>query len=301
MRPGQHPSNKRMRGRNNGGHNRGKGPNPLSRVHESNGPDVKIRGTVHHIIEKYMQLGRDAQASGDRVMAENYYQHADHYFRVLMAAQQQVAPHMMPSIRVDDQPYDEEGDEEEGGQRGSDVEAAAAGLVPSPSGAEDDREQPRYEHQNRGRSYGERQPYPPRQHNASAPAAAVSGQMNGEHAEASEQPAIEFPERGEGRGGGERAPRMPRSESFRRDDMRREPREERHSEAADISLAPEPVRANGAPSEGREPGLPSFLTRGRRRGRPAYRRSSTEAGESGDGAGEVSSPAADKVGSSPSE
>lgn len=81
MRPSQ---NKRMRGRNN---NR-KGPNPLSRTYESNGPDVKIRGTAHHIGEKYLQLARDAQSGGDPVMAESYLQHAEHYFRLIAAAQQ---------------------------------------------------------------------------------------------------------------------------------------------------------------------------------------------------------------------
>ena len=83
MRPNQ--NNKRMRGRNN---NNRKGPNPLSRSYESNGPDVKIRGTAHHIGEKYLQLARDAQSSGDPVMAESYLQHAEHYFRIIAAAQQ---------------------------------------------------------------------------------------------------------------------------------------------------------------------------------------------------------------------
>ena len=78
MRPGQ---NKRMRGRNN---NNRKGPNPLTRTYESNGPDVKIRGTAHHIGEKYLQLARDAQSSGDPVMAESYLQHAEHYFRIII-------------------------------------------------------------------------------------------------------------------------------------------------------------------------------------------------------------------------
>lgn len=83
MRPGQ---NKRMRGRNNR-----KGPNPLTRTYESNGPDVKVRGTAQHIAEKYLQLARDAQSSGDPVMAESYLQHAEHYYRLIataMAAQQ---------------------------------------------------------------------------------------------------------------------------------------------------------------------------------------------------------------------
>lgn len=80
MRNGQ---NKRMRGRNRKSHN------PLTRVYESNGPDVKIRGTANHVAEKYIQLARDAQASGDPVAAENYYQHAEHYFRLIAAAQEQ--------------------------------------------------------------------------------------------------------------------------------------------------------------------------------------------------------------------
>jgi hypothetical protein len=93
MRNGQ---NKRMRGRgNNHGHGHGHGHghrkshNPLTRVYESNGPEVKIRGNAAHIAEKYMQLARDAQSSGDPIAAENYYQHAEHYFRLIAAAQEQ--------------------------------------------------------------------------------------------------------------------------------------------------------------------------------------------------------------------
>jgi hypothetical protein len=88
MRPGQH--NKRSRGRNrhrSPGGGSGGGGNPLSRVYESNGPDVKVRGTAQTIAEKYLQLGRDAQSSGDIVMAENYNQHAEHYLRIVAAAQ----------------------------------------------------------------------------------------------------------------------------------------------------------------------------------------------------------------------
>jgi hypothetical protein len=82
MRNGQ---NKRMRGRNN----HRKNHNPMARVFESNGPDVKIRGNPSHIAEKYIQLARDAQTSGDPIAAENYFQHAEHYFRVIAAAQEQ--------------------------------------------------------------------------------------------------------------------------------------------------------------------------------------------------------------------
>jgi hypothetical protein len=85
MRNGQ----KRMRGRNNNNTPHRKSQNPLTRVYESNGPDVKIRGTASHIAEKYIQLARDSQSSGDPVAAENYYQHAEHYFRLIAVAQEQ--------------------------------------------------------------------------------------------------------------------------------------------------------------------------------------------------------------------
>src|SRR5271155_930365 len=81
MRPGQ---NKRMRGRPT---NNRRGPNPLTRSYESNGPDVKIRGNAHHVAEKYLQLARDAHTGGNPVAAENYLQHAEHYFRLIATAQ----------------------------------------------------------------------------------------------------------------------------------------------------------------------------------------------------------------------
>src|SRR5947209_15346287 len=93
MRNGQ--NNKRMRNRNNNNNtnnnnnNRRGGQNPMTRVFESNGPDIKIRGTASHVAEKYVQLARDARSSGDPVAAENYYQHAEHYFRLIAAAQEQ--------------------------------------------------------------------------------------------------------------------------------------------------------------------------------------------------------------------
>lgn len=82
MRPNQNKN--RQRGRNGGR----KHVNPLSRNYESNGPDVKVRGNAAHVAEKYLQLARDAQSSGDSVMAENYLQHAEHYFRIVSSAQQ---------------------------------------------------------------------------------------------------------------------------------------------------------------------------------------------------------------------
>ena len=105
MRPGQ--NNKRMRGRPNGGR---KGPNPLTRSYESSGPDVKIRGTAQHIGEKYLQLARDAQASGDPVMAESYLQHAEHYFRLIAGAQQGFGAYQNPLAEAPAEEAEEEAD-----------------------------------------------------------------------------------------------------------------------------------------------------------------------------------------------
>lgn len=60
---------------------------------DSNGPDMRLRGTAQQLFEKYLQLGRDATGSGDRVMAESYFQHAEHYFRILNAMNQAQQQH----------------------------------------------------------------------------------------------------------------------------------------------------------------------------------------------------------------
>lgn len=113
MRNGQ--NNKRMRNRNNNSssnNNNRRGQNPMTRVFESNGPDIKIRGTASHVAEKYVQLARDARSSGDPVAAENYYQHAEHYFRLIAAAQEQFRQNQ-PQPRTDNEmPATEEGDDE---------------------------------------------------------------------------------------------------------------------------------------------------------------------------------------------
>ncbi|MCC6888138.1 MAG: DUF4167 domain-containing protein [Hyphomicrobiales bacterium] len=137
MRNGQ---NKRMRGRGSQHHHHHrKNQNPMSRVYESNGPDVKIRGNPAHIAEKYIQLARDAQSSGDPVAAENYYQHAEHYNRLIAAAQEQFRqqnpqfnrPDTEPRSDMRDDAFDDV-DEGAGGQATGGGEAPYGTREPQP-------------------------------------------------------------------------------------------------------------------------------------------------------------------------
>jgi hypothetical protein len=125
-----------MRGRNN---NNRKGPNPLTRNYESNGPDVKIRGSAQQIAEKYATLARDAMSAGDRVMAENYLQHAEHYNRIIAAAQAQMPiQHFRDNRDEFDDDLDEERDDLQpqdtgSGQQGESQQAFANGTGPQPA------------------------------------------------------------------------------------------------------------------------------------------------------------------------
>jgi hypothetical protein len=117
---------KRSRGRNGGGnpyHNNnpnrgggGGGPRPpqRSQTFDSNGPNVKIRGNAYQVFERYLALAREAQSSGDRIASENFYQHAEHYFRVMNANgegfQGQPRPQQMPS---DSEPMEGESEQPE--------------------------------------------------------------------------------------------------------------------------------------------------------------------------------------------
>lgn len=142
MRQGQ--QNRRGRGRNR------KGQNPMTRSFESNGPDVKIRGTPTHIAEKYISLARDASASGDPVLAENYLQHAEHYNRIIMAFREQqigqggdamnggMGRHRMPQLA---EPVDSGDDfgEDEGDDLAFDMQSG-----PSPMRQYEPQPQPRF-------------------------------------------------------------------------------------------------------------------------------------------------------------
>ena len=73
-------TNRRQRGRGNSGR---RGNQQRMQVFDSNGPDVRIRGTAHQVAEKYMALAKDASSSGDIILAESYLQHAEHYQRMI--------------------------------------------------------------------------------------------------------------------------------------------------------------------------------------------------------------------------
>jgi hypothetical protein len=157
MRPGQ--QNKRGRGRgnnNNNNNNNGgggnnnfnrKGGNPLTRTYDSSGPDVKIRGTAQHIAEKYSALARDAQSSGDRVMAENYLQHAEHYNRIIAAAQAHMQERVQRDERNADYNNERDGDDVDGNDNDSDSDSddTIGSAAPQVQQSGDDDEQPSYD------------------------------------------------------------------------------------------------------------------------------------------------------------
>src|SRR3982075_2721985 len=174
MKNGQN-NNKRMRNRNNNNNNNNnnnrRGQNPMTRVFESNGPDIKIRGTASHVAEKYVQLARDARSSGDPVASENYYQHAEHYFRLIAAAQEQFRQNQ-PQPRTENEMPSEDGDDESEsfsnfGQAPGFVPVQPQPFVPRDNNQRDNNQregqpyQPRDQHQSREHSgHREHRPQP---------------------------------------------------------------------------------------------------------------------------------------------
>ena len=164
MRNGQ--NNKRMRNRNNNSNNNNnnnnnrRGQNPMTRVFESNGPDIKIRGTASHVAEKYVQLARDARSSGDPVAAENYYQHAEHYFRLIAAAQEQFRQNQ-PQPRTENEMASEDGDDE--GESFSHF-GQEPGFVPEQPQPFVPRDNNPRDHQREGQPYQPRDQHQPREH-----------------------------------------------------------------------------------------------------------------------------------------
>jgi hypothetical protein len=124
----------------------GKRPPNRNQVFDSNGPGVRVRGNAQQLVEKYLAMARDASSQGDRVLAENCHQHADHYQRVLNALTGRYVKtdEPQPSATVDDEDF---GDDEDG------VEVIQTSSVQTvdPAG-----EQPREQREPRGRGRGRR-------------------------------------------------------------------------------------------------------------------------------------------------
>lgn len=106
-------NNRRMKNRNNGGPRRGNNVPPRMQVFDSNGPDVRIRGTAWQVHEKYMALAKDAAAIGDVVMAESYSQHAEHYQRIINSFGEQAGQWNPPAAQNDDQIMEAEGQQQQ--------------------------------------------------------------------------------------------------------------------------------------------------------------------------------------------
>lgn len=121
MRPGQKSNRSRGRG------NRKGGGNNVNRVYDSAGPEGKVRGTPQQIIEKYLSLARDAQTSGDRVTAENFLQHAEHYQRLLIQA-----TGAQEQSRRDQDDSDDQSDETEAQGGGGHADGQAADTPDEP-------------------------------------------------------------------------------------------------------------------------------------------------------------------------
>lgn len=95
---------------NNTGHRRNNNVPPRMQVFDSNGPDVRIRGTAWQVHEKYMALAKDAASAGDVVMAENYSQHAEHYQRIINTFGEQTGNWAPQTAHNDDQSMDMDGE-----------------------------------------------------------------------------------------------------------------------------------------------------------------------------------------------
>ncbi len=172
MRSGNNNNrNNNNRNRNNNNNNRNRkfnsggggnsGGNSANKVFDSNGPDVKVRGTAQTVAEKYMQLGRDAQSSGDNVAAETYYQHAEHYYR-LWAANQPVGQSLIMSKKFGEEEFqDEEGgpqpDEQNDDEGGEQPQSESQGVVAEATeNQEQPNDQPREQRQPRNERNRER-------------------------------------------------------------------------------------------------------------------------------------------------
>ncbi|TPW06777.1 MAG: hypothetical protein FD124_1577 [Alphaproteobacteria bacterium] len=258
----KHQQRQRGRGRKpGGGGGSGGGGHQSNRAFESNGPDIKVRGSASTVYEKYLQLARDANSSGDRVMAESYLQHAEHYYRVLRAMQPAHQP--APEQRYDQQQrfghdpdldYDENGDEYEAG---AEQQPREGGEQPGPEAREDARPPQQAYREDRGpRNDGPRSEGP--RGEGDRPDGERGPRLEGESTEAYEarEPREDRAPRDERPPQQAREPREPREERAPRE--AREPRAEGDERPPRRERAPRPAVAE--PVEGfADSPKPAFL------------------------------------------
>jgi hypothetical protein len=121
-----------------GGGNGGGGYNP-NRTFDSSGPEIKIRGSAAHVYEKYLQLARDANSAGDRVTAENYLQHAEHYYRIMAAAAAQQAQYQaQQAAQNQGRPQGGEQPQPGGAPQGQPQQGSAPSFSLTESGADEE-------------------------------------------------------------------------------------------------------------------------------------------------------------------
>jgi hypothetical protein len=140
MRQGQ--NSKRSRGRGSGRRN-----NVPARhqTFDSNGPSIRIRGSAFQVHEKYLALARDAASSGDRIMAENYMQHAEHYYRIINTDNEGEGRSRGGNQRTERQQQDSQpgGNEEGAGAAAVDEGAQPPENGPDAEESKENRRQPR--------------------------------------------------------------------------------------------------------------------------------------------------------------
>jgi hypothetical protein len=136
MKPGSNGKG-RPRGRNNNQQvNKSRGPS-RNQTFDSNGPGIRVRGNAHQVVEKYQALARDAAASGDRVLMENYLQHAEHYYRIILVQNQNnpIKANRLDQGNALDGPDDFADDESASDGPDSGGPSASANRSPSDQGA----------------------------------------------------------------------------------------------------------------------------------------------------------------------
>jgi hypothetical protein len=285
---------KRQRGRNRGGGGGGKPQHNANRSFDSNGPEgIKVRGAAQGVFEKYQQLARDAASSGDRVLAENYLQHAEHYFRVVRAMQPQRPPSEIlgkegfsGGLDIDFEAEPEEvvvetSEQAEGATEGEGGEQR--GYDNNNNGRREGgyQDRPRFDNRDRqDRDRGDRQDRgdrPERSFDRNEPRGEGQGQGQGrrdrwrdrddrprddrprDDRPREDRPRDERPRDEQPREGGERPYREGRRERFERGD--REPREA-VIEAAPAPTADEPASRRLRGQDGAVSEAPAFLSRG---------------------------------------